>query len=145
MKVLLDTDVILDVLLQREPHVAQCAAVWAAIEEGYAEGAVAAHAITTIHYIVGRSVGANRASEIVMLILKVLSIAGVSSSVISTSVRLDWPDFQDAITASAALEAGCDLIVTRDIAGFSRSPIKAMTPRAALAAMKRSPEGRKRP
>lgn len=144
MKVLLGTNVILDLLLQREPHVAQCAAVSTAIEEGHAEGAVAATAITTSHSIAGRSVGANRASEIVMLSFKVLSIAGVSGSVISTSVWLDWPDFEDAVTARAAPEAGCDPIVTRDIAGFSRSPIKAKTRRAALAVMKRRPVGRKR-
>lgn len=143
MKVLLDTNVILDVLLQRDPHFAQSSAVWAAIEAGHAGGFVAAHAITTIHYIVRRSVGAKRAGEIVKLILEVLSVAGVSGSVISTSISLDWPDFEDAVTASAALAAGCDLIVTRDTAGFSRSPIKAMTPRSALASIKRGSLGRK--
>lgn len=143
MKVLLDTNVILDVLLQRDPHFARSSAVWAAIEEGRAEGFVAAHAITTIHYVVRRSVGGKRAGEIVKLILDVLSVAGVSGTVISRSVFLDWPDFEDAVTASAALEASCELIVTRDTAGFSRSAVKAMSPKSALSAMKRSP-GRSR-
>lgn len=144
MKVLLDTNVILDVLLQRDPHFSQSAAVWAAIEEGHAEGCVAPHAITTIHYVIVRSAGASLANETVRLILNVLSVAAVSGSVISRSVNLDWPDFEDAVTANAAFEAGCDLIVTRDTAGFSRSPIKALSPRAALAAIKKSPSERGR-
>jgi predicted nucleic acid-binding protein len=144
MKVLLGTNVILDVLLQREPHYRESAEVWAAIEEGRVEGFTSAHAFTTIHYIARKAATAQQATETVKLILEVLEVAGVSGDVVHRAIELDWPDFEDAVTASAALESGCDLIVTRDTAGFSRSPIKALTPRAALALFKRGTPGRKR-
>ncbi len=144
MKALLDTNVILDVLLKREPHFSESAAVWAAIEEGRAEGCMAAHAITTIHSIARKAATAQAATETVRLILEVLEVAGVSGAVIQEAIQLDWPDFEDAVTASAALEAGCDLIVTRDTAGFARSKVKAVTPRAALNHIRRGDSGRRR-
>lgn len=144
MKALLDTNVILDVLLQREPQYSESAAVWAAIEEGRAEGCTSAHAITTIHHIARKGATAERATETVKLILEALEVAGVSGEVIHRAIELDWPDFEDAVTASAALEAGCDLIVTRNTAGFARSKVKAVTPRAALALIRRSAPGRRR-
>jgi len=144
MKALLDTNIVLDVLLQREPHFAESATVWAAVEQGLAEGCISAHAITTIHYVVGKATTAQKATRTIQLILKVVEVAGVSAAAIHKAVDLDWPDFEDAVTASAAWESGCDLIVTRDTAGFSRSPIKALTPRAALALFKRGTPGRKR-
>ena len=50
-RVLVDVNVVLDVLLDRQPHVEASAAVWAAIETGSSEGLLAAHAVTTIHYL----------------------------------------------------------------------------------------------
>lgn len=144
MKALLDTNVILDVLLKRAPHFSESAAVWAAIEEGRAEGCASAHAITTIHYIARKATTAERASGTVRLILELLEVASVSGDVIHRAIELDWPDFEDAVTASAALEAGCDLIVTRDTAGFARSKVKAVTPRSALALIRRGATGRRR-
>ena len=144
MKALLDTNVILDVLLKRAPHFSESAAVWAAIEEGRAEGCTPARAITTIHYIARKVSTAQAATETVRLILEVLEVAGVSGDVIHEAIQLDWPDFEDAVTASAALEAGCDLIVTRDTAGFAGSKVKAMTPRAALTFIMRSASGQRR-
>ena len=49
-RVLFDTNVVLDVLLDRRPYVEASAAVWAAVETGASEGMLAAHAVTTIHY-----------------------------------------------------------------------------------------------
>jgi predicted nucleic acid-binding protein len=51
-RLLVDTNVILDVLLDRQPHADVSIAIWAAIEAGHAEGYLAAHSITTIHYLI---------------------------------------------------------------------------------------------
>ena len=57
-RILLDTNVVLDVLLDRHPHAQASAALWAAVETGIAEGMLAAHAITTIHYLIRKEKGA---------------------------------------------------------------------------------------
>jgi predicted nucleic acid-binding protein len=133
-----DINVVLEVLLDRKPHVAASAAVWAAVETGAAEGFLAAHAVTTIHYLVSKERGAAFAGRTIGSILKVLRVAAVDSGVIQHALALAWPDFEDAVTAAAAATAGCHLIVTRDPAGFAHSRVTALTPEAAIAVL--SPE-----
>lgn len=130
-RVLVDVNVVLDVLLDRKPHAAASAAVWAAIETGVAEGLLAAHAVTTIHYLIRKELGAAKARRMISAILRVFSVAAVDGPVIHDALQSSWPDFEDAVTASAARLAGCDILVTRDPRGFRQSPVRALTPEAA--------------
>jgi predicted nucleic acid-binding protein len=132
-RILLDTNVVLDILLDRRPHTAASAAVWAAVETGAAEGLIAAHAVTTIHYLVSKERGADVARRTMSAILSVLRVAPVDSKVLQAALALGWTDFEDAVTAAAAAEAGCDLHVSRDPGGFPRSPVTAAPPAAAAA------------
>jgi len=129
-RVLLDTNVILDVLLNREPHVGASAALWAAIETGSGEGVLAAHAVTTIHYLLERVEGAANARRDVSVLLRLFGVAAVDSAVIQNALNLQGADFEDAVTAVAARLSGCDLIATRDPKGFAGSPVRALTPEA---------------
>jgi predicted nucleic acid-binding protein len=131
-RVLFDVNVVLDVLLDRRPHADASAAAWAAVEAGTAEGLLAAHAITTIHYLLRKEIGATRAKRIVAAILKVFSIAAVQGAVLQEALQLSCPDFEDAVTAAAARIAGCNYIVTRDPKGFHGSPVRSLTPEAIL-------------
>jgi predicted nucleic acid-binding protein len=131
-RVLLDTNVVLDVLLDRQPHVEGSAAVWAAVEEGSSEGLLAAHAVTTIHYLIQKELGAAKAKRTLSAILKVFGVATVNEEVILHALDLPLSDFEDAVTAAAARLAGCDYIVTRDPKGFRGSPIQLLTPEAAV-------------
>ncbi|MGA2327967.1 MAG: PIN domain-containing protein [Bryobacteraceae bacterium] len=132
-KILVDINVVLDVLLDRKPHAGPSAALWAAIETGMAEGVLAAHAVTTIHYLVRKERGASKARRTVTAILRVFGIAAVDGDVVRQALQFSWPDFEDSITASAAQSAGCDAIVTRDPRGFPDSPVRVLTPEAAVA------------
>jgi predicted nucleic acid-binding protein len=130
-KILLDTNVILDVFLNRQPHVKASSAVWTAVENGFVEGMLAAHAITTIHYLVRKEHGTAAARRMVGAILRVFRVARVDADVIEDALRSPSADFEDAVTASAAVIAGCDIIVTRDPKGFRGSQVRVMTPEAA--------------
>jgi len=131
-RVLVDANVVLDVLLDREPHAGHSSAVWAAIETGSAEGLLAAHAVTTIHYLIRKDQGIAKARRTLGAILRVFAVAAVDGTVVQAALRLPQPDFEDAVTSAAAQSAGCDLIVTRDPKGFRDSPVRALTPEAAL-------------
>jgi predicted nucleic acid-binding protein len=131
-RILFDVNVVLDVLLDREPHAEASAAAWAAIETGVAEGLLAAHAVTTVHYLIRKERGAARAKAIVSTILRVFGIATVDSAVIREALQLSCSDFEDAVTAAAARLSHCDCIVTRDPKGFHGSPVRVLTPEAAL-------------
>ena len=127
-RILFDTNVVLDVLLDRRPHVEASAAAWAAVETGACEGMLAAHALTTIHYLIRKELGSAKARRIVSAILRVFGVAAVDGSVVQEALQLPLSDFEDAVTAAAALLAGCDYIVTRDPRGFRGSPVRPLTP-----------------
>jgi predicted nucleic acid-binding protein len=130
-RVLVDVNLVLDVLLDRQPHVEGSAAVWTAIETGSSEGLLAAHAVTTIHYLIRKELGAAKAKRTISAMLRVFHVAAVDGRVIQDALELPLPDFEDSVTAAAAVLAGCDYIVTRDPKGFRGSPIRCLTPEAA--------------
>jgi predicted nucleic acid-binding protein len=130
--ILLDTNVVLDVLLDRKPYVDASAAAWAAVETGVSEGMLAAHAVTTIHYLIRKEIGSVKAVRTISAILSVFGIAAVDGAVIQDALQLPIADFEDAVTAAAARVAGCECIVTRDPRGFRGSPVRSLTPEAVL-------------
>jgi len=129
-RILFDTNVVLDILLDRQPYVEASAAAWAAVETGNAEGMLAAHAVTTLHHLVRKEMGNIKARRIISAILKVFGVATVDSAVIQEALQLPFSDFEDAVTAAAARLAGCECIVTRDPKGFRGSPVRSLTPEA---------------
>jgi predicted nucleic acid-binding protein len=129
-RILFDTNVVLDVLLDRQPYVEASSAAWAAVETGISEGMLAAHAVTTIHYLVRKEVGNTKARRIITAILRVFGVAAVDGAVVQEALQLPLSDFEDAVTAAAARLAGCECIVTRDPKGFRGSPVRALTPEA---------------
>jgi predicted nucleic acid-binding protein len=131
-RILFDTNIVLDVLLDRKPHVEASASVWSAIEAGVAEGMLAAHAVTTIHYLVRKETGDVKARRIMSAILRVFAVAAVNGAVVQEALQMRLSDFEDAVTAAAARLAGCECIVTRDPKGFRRSPVRALTPEAVM-------------
>jgi predicted nucleic acid-binding protein len=131
-RILLDTNIVLDVLLDRKPYVDASAAVWAAVETGAAEGMLAAPAFTTIHYLIRKEMGNAKSGRTVSAILRVFRVAAVDGEVIRQAIELPVSDFEDAVTAAAAGLAGCEYIVSRDPRGFRGSPIPSLTPEAAM-------------
>jgi predicted nucleic acid-binding protein len=131
-KVLVDINVIRDVFLDRQPHVKASTALWAAIEGGQAEGFLSAHALTTIHYLVGRERSTTAAKRTIAGLLSVFSVAAVDRVVLQEALDLPCTVFEDAVSAAAAHAAGCELIVTRDPKGFRGSMVSVLSPEAAL-------------
>jgi predicted nucleic acid-binding protein len=129
-RLLFDVNVVLDVLLDRKPFVKGSAAAWAAVETRASEGLLAAHAVTSIHYLVRKELGATKAKRIISAILGVFDVATVDSAVVREALRLPFADFEDTVTAAAARVALCDYIVTRDPKGFRGSPVRPLTPEA---------------
>jgi len=129
-KILFDTNVVLDILLDRRPYVDASATAWAAVETGKSEGMLAAHTVTTIHYLISKEMGNIKSTRVISAILRILGVAPVDSTVIQEALQLPLSDFEDAVTAAAARFSGCDCIVTRDPKGFRGSPVPAFTPEA---------------
>jgi predicted nucleic acid-binding protein len=134
-RVLLDVNVVLDVLLDRPPHVHASSEVWAAVERGELEGLLSAHAVTTIHYLNQKMMSARMAREATDALLSVFDVAPVDRHVLQASLALGCRDFEDGVMAAAARKAKCDVIVTRNTRDFRKSPVRALAPAEALATL----------
>lgn len=132
MKALFDLNVVLDVVQKREPHYAASAAAIASIVERRATGLLSAHAVTTLHYVVGRHRSAAVADEAVSWLLRHFDIATVDRWVLLRAQALQWRDFEDAVVASAAESSLCDVIVTRNVRDFGGSKVLVLTPKEYL-------------
>jgi predicted nucleic acid-binding protein len=132
-RILVDVNVILDVVLERQPFFAASASLLAAVERGSMKGFVAAHGLTNMFYVVAKAGGAVRAKQAVAEVLGCFGVAAVDARVVQRAMALPFEDLEDAVTCAAAEGAGCDTIATRDARGFAGSPIQAADPAAILA------------
>jgi predicted nucleic acid-binding protein len=135
-RILFDTNIILDVLLERIPHVTLSARLWNAMERERAVGLVAAHAVTTIHYLVAKERGKPYAARCIPQMLSIFEVAMVDDRIVRSAMRAAFQaipgDFEDAVAVAAGEAARCDLIVTRDPKGFRHSQVLAVEPPEAL-------------
>ncbi|AVR89465.1 type II toxin-antitoxin system VapC family toxin [Thauera aromatica] len=131
--ILVDLNVALDVFQARDPHYAASAAVLDRIVSKQVEACVSAHAVTTIHYLVGRYRSSQAADEAVDWLIRYFHVASVGREQLIRARSLGWGDFEDAVVAAAAESAGCTLIVSRNIKDFFESPVPALMPEECLA------------
>ena len=131
--VLVDLNIVLDILAQREPHYASSGQVWAAIETERATGWLAAHAKTTLHYLLVRHTDHRRAVAALRDLLRVFSVAPVDEQVLQNALDLGWRDFKDAVQMASAAAAGADFLVTRNPKDFKGGPIPTLQPSEMLA------------
>jgi predicted nucleic acid-binding protein len=134
MKVMLDLNVILDVVQRREPFYAASAKVLSQAVEGTDASCLPGHALTTLHYILSKNAGRERADTVVDWVLAHLEIVPQDRAQFVRARNLRFDDFEDAALASAAEAAGCKLILTRNVADFETSPVPAVTPEEFLLA-----------
>jgi predicted nucleic acid-binding protein len=134
--VLVDTDVILDVLAHRQPFYPHAAGVWAAVENGRVRGLVAAHSVTNLHYLIARHTSRQKAILAVADLLRVFSAAAVDQTVLYQALALGWADFEDAVQACAAAQAGAQYLVTRNAADYPAAPLPVLSPQDFLNILK---------
>lgn len=130
MRVLVDTNVILDFLQEREPFVDNAARLFERIDAGELEGFIAATTITNIYYIVRRAAGRVVAQDAIAQVLSDLNICAVDQEVLERSLALSFEDFEDAVQYACAVVHNIDVIVTRDVSGFVNAKIPVVLPEA---------------
>lgn len=133
IRVLLDANVVLDVLGARQPFFPMAAGVWAAVEEGKVDGLLAAHTVTTLHYLLRRHGDAPRTATALADLLRVFEVAPVDGDVLQSALAIPGPDFEDAVQIAAAIAAGATHLVTRNPADFQACPIPILQPAELIA------------
>ncbi|HEY9818993.1 MAG TPA: PIN domain-containing protein [Candidatus Obscuribacterales bacterium] len=130
---LFDSDVLIDVLAQRQPFVTASAQALSKATQPVVQGFVSGHAVTNIFYILRRQVGGEMARELLSRLLEHLQVAGVTDNVIQAALQSPMTDFEDAVTSEAANAARVEIIVTRNTPDFAASAISAVLPEEFLA------------
>ena len=123
-----DTNVILDVLLERLPFAEPAAHLLAQAERGQIQGFACATSITTIFYLARKSLGRDDALRQVADVLSILDVAPVNRAVLERAARSGIDDFEDAVIAESARQVNVQVILTRNERDFARSPIPVHSP-----------------
>lgn len=135
MKVLFDTNVVLDVLLAREPHVHLAARLLNLVDRDLVEGYLCATTVTTLHYLAERSVGRKRARQHLENLLEMFEVASVDRSVLEGALAIGFDDYEDAVLHEAARASGLGGIVTRNVKDFRNATVPIFDPGRLLAAV----------
>ena len=127
MKLMLDLNLLLDVVQERQPHYAASAHVLD-YALGNNNGCVAAHAITTLHYLVSKYADRRKADELIDWIVQNFTISEVGKNTFLRAQALNFTDFEDAVVCACAEQQHCDYIITRNSKDFARASVTVLTP-----------------
>jgi predicted nucleic acid-binding protein len=128
MRVSLDTNVILDLMLEREPWRAEAEAIAEAGADARLQAHVCASSIADIFYISRKLVGVDKARHTVRKCLDLLHVVSVTRDLLDAAERRGANDYEDDVQIECAVEADLDAIVTRNPKDFAASPIPVLTP-----------------
>ncbi len=133
MKLLIDTNVVLDVLLKRQPFYEEAADVLKlAAQQGISEY-VSASAVTDIYYITRKALkNKEMACNMLRKLFMVASVATVSEREILEAIESDWNDFEDAVQYAVAKTSEMDAIITRNKGDYKESQVPVWTPKETL-------------
>ncbi len=133
MKALLDTNIILDLFLNRQPFVNDAATIWQANANQQTEALVSAVTLPTIYYVTRKAADIATACQVVRLVLASVGIVGVDYAVLAGAETLPLKDYEDAIQLASAQAQSLDAIVTRDLRDYQNSPLPVYSPAAFIA------------
>jgi predicted nucleic acid-binding protein len=126
--VLLDTDVLIDVALDRSSHAEPAAALLDVLEHGAAAAFMAWHTISNFYYLVSPKRGKPDAKSFLVDLSRFVDVTKTSTESLRYAARLQMKDFEDAMQVAAATACGADFIATRNARDYDKSPIQALTP-----------------
>ena len=130
--ILLDTDVLIDVALDRHPHSGPSSELLDQIEQGAESAYIAWHSVSNLYYIVAPARGGLSARDFIVELTRFVEVATTDTEAIRYAAGLPMGDFEDAMQVAAARACGARHIVTRNVRDYERSPIRAIDPQEAL-------------
>lgn len=129
MKIMCDTNIIIDVLLEREPFVEDSYQVLSLCEEHKIDGFISASSITDIYYLVRKYTHSTElAYNAVGKLLEIVKVCNVTNNDVLIAFQKTAKDFEDCLVATCAKSIHCDFIVTRNKKDFEEFDIPVLTP-----------------
>ncbi|MDB9506581.1 PIN domain-containing protein [Microcystis aeruginosa CS-338/01] len=138
MKVLLDTNIIIDIALERQPYFTNSETVLAFVEQGQIEGYISASTISDLYYLIRKQKGRDLTIEFLQEILTFCQIATVNQAAIRMAFTTNFQDFEDSIQYSTAVVNKLDAIITRNPQDFPIVTPRIITPEQLIAELTNS-------
>lgn len=133
MKLLIDANILLDVLQDREPHVQASSVIWKLCETEKAKGYVSVLTFANLVYIMRKELDPKKIEEILDALSLIFEFVDFNVSDLSHAAELEWNDFEDAVQSVMAERIHADHIITRNVRDFARSKVMAFTPSELIA------------
>ena len=127
-KVFIDTNIILDVALAREPFFSSSKTILAMAENNIIIGNISSNCVANIYYILRKSGGDNKARKFILNIVKYITVIAIDHQNVLEALKSKFSDFEDALQHSSAVENRCEYIITRNIEDYKSSKIKVLLP-----------------
>ena len=129
-KILIDTNVLIDYLLEREPFFEDAKKVILSCTNGETKGCIAAHSLSNMFFILRKDYNANERREILLNLCKIFDVEGIDKAkLISGLQNENFSDFEDCLQMECAKSYEADYIVTRNVSDYATSEIKAILPK----------------
>lgn len=132
MRILFDTNIILDIALKRPPFFTDSSEAFKSVDQQKVFGYISATSVTDIYYVAWKSIGHDTSILFIEDLLDILDVVGIDRSVIKHALQLNFRDFEDAIQSVSAKLNDIDYVITRNISDFTKSEVTAITPDAFL-------------
>ena len=141
MKLLIDTNIILDALMTREPWAQAAQDIILACAEDKIEGCITASSFTDIHYILRKHLkDREQLKQKLLGLIAIVNVLDVTGTDCEKAFELPMSDYEDALLAYCAKRHKVEWIVTRDANHFEGSPVKAIAPEEILEKLQQLPE-----
>ena len=127
-KVFLDTDVILDLLTEREPHFEAAVELFLQIQDKTIQAYTSPVIIANIFYILNRHLGRQKAIQSLIKLKSLVKVLNCGDRVIELALSSDFKDFEDSIQYYTALENNIDILITRNVKDYKTANITISTP-----------------
>jgi predicted nucleic acid-binding protein len=128
MNILFDTNIVLDVMLDRAPFSEPASHLLSLVERGDITGFICATTVTTIHYLATKVLGKDQARNQIENLITLFDIASVNRTVIEDALKSKFSDFEDSVIYQSSRHVGAEAIVTRDTKGFKKSKLPVYSP-----------------
>lgn len=127
MRILFDTNIILDLLLDRTPFSQDAVALIEQVEMGILTGVLCATTITTIDYLICKAIGKEKARIELEKLMSMFDIAPVNRLVLETALHNGLNDFEDAVIYESAFHHGVQAIISRNLKDFKNIELPVYT------------------
>ncbi|WP_373527490.1 type II toxin-antitoxin system VapC family toxin [Nostoc sp.] len=128
MKILLDTNIIVDDALEREPFLDASEQVLVLVEQRHVEGYISASTFSDLYYIIRRARGREWTLTYLRQLVNFCQVVTVDSATINMALTTNFRDFEDAIQYSTAVLNHLDAIITRNPGDFPVATPRILTP-----------------